>query len=102
MAKAIFKVFFTIIKKIVDIFLLPINTLVVNIFPNLASVINTFNYGLRTIGMGGLQWFSNLLPNGVRTMVLLWLGVLISYYGILFTIHGILKVIDIIKRIKVW
>lgn len=102
MAKAIFKVLFTIIRKIVDIFMLPINALVVNLFPDLSNIINTFNSAVRSLIGGSLGYFANILPPITRSIILLWLGILISYYTIVFSVHLIMKVIEIIKAIKIW
>ena len=102
MAKAIFNVFFKIIKKIVEIFLTPINLLVVNLFPNLSNIITTFNNAVSTLIGGTIGYFSSILPPITRTIILLWFSILISYYGVLFSIHVVMKVIEIIKKIKVW
>ena len=102
MAKAIFKVFFKIIKAVANLFLAPINALVVNLFPDLSSIINTFNTAISRVVGGGLGFFAHILPPTTRSIILLWLGILIAYYGISFTAHVILKIIDIIKRVKVW
>ena len=102
MAKAIFNVFFKIIKKIVEIFLTPINLLVVNLFPNLSNIITTFNNAVSTLIGGTIGYFSSILPPITRTIILLWFSILISYYGVLFPIHVVMKVIEIIKKIKVW
>lgn len=102
MAKAIFKVFFAIIKKIVDILMTPINLLVVNLFPNLSQIITTFTQASTRLLGGLMGFFAHLLPPTTRLVILLWLSVLISYYGILFTAHVVLKIIEIIKKVKVW
>ena len=52
-----------------------------------------------------LDWeLNNLEKTGrkIRQIILLWLTILIAYYTISFTAHIILKIIDIIKRVKVW
>lgn len=102
MAKAIFKVLFGIIKKIVEIFLTPVNLLIVNLFPDLSSIISTFNSACTSLIGGTLGYFASILPPITRSVILLWLGILISYYTILFSFHLIMKVIAIIKAIKVW
>lgn len=102
MAKAIFNVFFGIIKKVVELFLTPINLLVVGLFPNLATIINAFNNAVQIFLGGGLSYFFNLIPPTSRLLIQLYLSILIAYYGIIFSYHTILKVIHIIKKIKVW
>ena len=102
MAKAIFSVFFKIIKKIIEIFFSPINLLVVNLFPDLSNILSTFNSAVSSVIGGSLGFFSSILPPGTRTIFLLWFAVLLGYYGVLFSVHVIMKVIDIIKKIKIW
>lgn len=102
MAKAIFNVFFNIIKSIVGIFLTPINLLVSKIFPDLSQLISTFNAAVERLIGSSLGFFAHLLPPTTRSLVLLWLGVLISYYTISYSVHLILKVITIIKKLKIW
>ena len=102
MAKAIFKVFLKFIKSIVDIFLTPINLLVVNLFPDLSSLINTFNSTVSNVIGSTLGWFAHLLPPTTKSIVLLYLAILVAYYTITITVHGIIKVIHIIKQLKIW
>lgn len=101
MAKAIFEVLFKVIVGITNIFLLPINALVVNLIPNLGNLINTFNDNVLLVG-NGLSYFSSMLPPTTKTCITIYLTFLITYYGISYTVHGVLKVIQIIKAIKVW
>ena len=102
MAKAIFKVFFTIIKGVANMFLAPVNALVSTLFPDFTDLINTFNSAVTRVVGGGLGFFAHLLPPTTRQIILLWLTILIAYYTLSFTAHVILKIIDIIKRVKVW
>lgn len=102
MARAIFKVFFSIITALVNIVLIPINALVSNFLPDLSLIISKFNYVLNNYLGRGLSWFFHILPSGVRSLVLIYIVILISYYTITLTIHGILKVYHIIQKIKFW
>lgn len=102
MAKAIFNVFFKVIKSIVDIFMLPINALVVNLFPDLSNILTVFNSSLTKVVGPTLGWFAHLLPPTARVLILLWLSILIGYYTITYSVHLIIKVIHIIKKLKIW
>lgn len=102
MARAIFKVFFSIITSLVSIVLAPINILASSVLPDLTLIINKFNYALNTYFGRGLTWFFSILPSGVRSVVIIYLVILVSYYTITISIHGILKVYHIIQRIKFW
>lgn len=102
MAKAIFKVFFKIIKSTVNIVLAPINAMVVGLFPDFSAMISYFNLALNRLINGTLGYFFNILPPHCKTLVALYLGLLVSYYTISITLHAILKVYTIIKNIKIW
>ena len=102
MAKAIFTVLLKFIKSIVNIFLSPINALVVTLFPDLSHLISSFNSFVNQLIGTNLAFFAHLLPSNTRTLILFYLGLLISYYTISITAHGILKIITIIKRVKIW
>lgn len=102
MAKAIFSVLFKIIKSIVNVVLAPINLLVANLFPNFSSLITAFNNSVNMYLGNGMSFFLHFLPPTCRTLILLWLTFLISYYSISLSIHAILKVYKLIKQIKIW
>ena len=72
MAKAIFTVFFNVIKSLVSIILTPINLLVVNLFPDFTSLINTFNSAVATFLGSKLTYFFYILPPNARNMVIFY------------------------------
>ena len=105
MAKAIFKALLTFIANIVSVFLLPVNLLIDNAFPDFSTQITTFTTYLgRIVGRcaDALNYFLYILPTSWVALIMIYLEVLIAIYTITISIHLILKVIDIIKRIKVW
>lgn len=102
MAKAIFSVLLKFIKSIADLILAPINFLVVNLLPDLSSLISTFNSAVERFLGTNLAFFAHMLPPITKSLILLYLGFLITYYTIVLSAHAILKVINIIKAIKIW
>ncbi len=102
MARIIFKVFFTIIIGITGVVVAPINALVVNLFPDLTNIINTFNNIVTNYVSPGFSWFFSIIPSTARTLIILYLTILLGYYGISITVHGIIKAYQIIKKIKFW
>lgn len=102
MAKIIFKVFFGIMKTIANGLLVLINPLVANLFPNFSTMVYNFNLYINTYFTSALNYFFHILPPNARSLVLLYLTILVSYYTISITLHGILKVYTIIKNIKIW
>lgn len=102
MAKAIFSVLLKFIKSVADLILTPVNALVVNLLPDLSSLISTFNAGVTQVIGPNLAFFGHLLPPNTRTLIIFYLGFLIVYFSISIGVHAILKIIHIIQRIKVW
>lgn len=102
MGRAIFNVFFKIISSIVSLVLYPVNQLISGIFPDFSNMISTFNYVLDNYLGDGLAYFFNILPPTCRGIVLLYLGLLVSYYTVSISLHAILKVYTVIKNIKFW
>lgn len=102
MAKAIFSVLLKFIKSIADVILAPINLLVVNLLPDLTTMISTFNTAVTRFIGGNLAFFAHLLPPIAKSIILVYLAFLVTFYTITLTAHGILKVINIIKAIKIW
>lgn len=102
MAKAIFNVFFKIINALLAVILAPVNLLVKNAFPDFSNMISTFNNFLNTYIGGSLSWFFSILPPNTRSIVLIYLALLVAYYSISISLHAILKVYTVIKNIKFW
>lgn len=102
MAKAIFKVFFTIIVGLTNVILAPVNLLVSNLFPSLTQILVRFNYAVNQYLGNGLTWFWSIIPDNCKSIVVIYLTILISYYTISISVHAILKVYTIIKNIKIW
>ncbi len=102
MGKALFNVIFKVINSLVNVILRPINLLVVALFPDFSNLINTFNTILDTYIGGTLGFFSYLIPPTTKGFILMYLGVLVSYYTVTITVHAILKIIEIIKKVKIW
>lgn len=102
MGKAIFTVLFKLIKSIADIILAPINLLVVNLIPDVSSLIGTFNTAVSRLLGTNLAFFAHLLPPITKNVILIYLGFLITFYTVVITAHAVLKVINIIKAIKIW
>lgn len=102
MIKALLNGLLSIITSLLNIFLLPINALIENIFPDMASAISTFNTFVNTYVGGTLSYFFSMFPPIFRSLLALWFTFVISYYGIYYTYTGIIKIWSIIQKIKFW
>ena len=102
MIKAIINGILNMTIKILDIVLIPVNALFTNLFPDVSSMISTFNNFVNTYIGGGLSYFFNLLPPIFRGLLTTFITFVIAYYGVYYVYVGIKKVFDIIQRVKFW
>lgn len=102
MIKALLKGILALAKKLINIVLTPINLLIANLFPNMASAISTFNTFVNQYIGGSLSYFFSLLPPIFRSLLILWFTFVIAYYGFIYTYKGIIKIYEVIQKIKIW
>lgn len=102
MFKKLFIVLFKVIAKLISIILMPIDLLISGVFPDVSARVTQFTTIVNTYIGNSLAWFFNLLPPYTRGLVAFYLGFLISYYTITYSVHLILRVIALIKKVKIW
>lgn len=100
--KFFFDTLLNFLVTVANIFLAPINTIVVNYFPDVSSLITTFTNAVNNYLGNGLSYFFSILPPGTRTLLGLYVTILIAFYTISFLVHAIIKIIEIIKAVKIW
>lgn len=102
MIKALLNGILNIAISVIDIVLIPINALVVNLFPNMASAITKFNSFVGMLTGNLLGYIFNFLPTGFKSLLVIYLTFIISYYGIIYTYKGIIKIYEVIQKLKFW
>ena len=102
MVKAILNGIMKLVTNIINIVLLPVNALISNIFPNFSSSINQFNSFVSNYVGGTISYFSSLLPPITRNVIAIWLSFLIVYYGVAWSYTLIVKIYNVIQKIKFW
>lgn len=102
MAKIFFDVFLKFVVSVANIGLAPVNSLLVNVFPNLTSYMNDFSSVLTTYVSPIFGWFIYLIPPKTRGLVGIYLGTVATLYVVGLTIQGIIKIFKLIKNIKIW
>lgn len=99
MAKAIFNVLFGAMVGLANLILLPINTALTTFLPDLSNAITNVTTAITLFLGNGLAYFFNLLPPTSRYFVLFYLTFLVGFYTISYTIHGIIWLIKVIKKL---
>lgn len=102
MIKALLNGILGLAKKLIVIVLTPINALIANLFPSVASGISTFNNFVNTYIGNSLSYFFSMLPPLFRNLLVIWFTFVIAYYGFIYAYKGIIKIYEIIQKIKVW
>ena len=102
MAKALMNVIMKLVTSVINIVLLPVNALIEPLFPqSLQTSISNFSTLLSRIG-STIAWFTNLLPPTFKSLLLLALSVTITYYTIAWSYTLIVKIYNVIQKIKFW
>lgn len=102
MFNAIFKGILSVLGWVLDLVLTPINLLIDNLFPNMASYIELFTTFITRYVGGILAYFSNFIPPFTKQVILMWLIFLIAYYGIAWGYSLIIKIWNLIQKLKFW
>ena len=72
MIKAIINGLLKLIMSILNVFLLPINALFENLFPDMTTAIGTFNTFVNTYVGGTFSYFFSILPPIFRNLLVIW------------------------------
>lgn len=99
MAKAIFNVLFNVIIAFANTLFLPINTILSTFVPNLSQAISNTITGFNIFCSNLLAWGFAILPPNARYLVIFYLTFLVSYYTISYSIHAVVWVINVIKKL---
>lgn len=103
MFKALLNVILKAVQGVINVVLIPINLLIEPLFPQtIVSAIGNFNTFVTTYVGGSIGWFSNLFPPIFRSLVGLSLTFTIAYYTFVWTYTGIVKIWNVIQKIKFW
>lgn len=102
MVKALLNGIMKMVTKVINLFLLPINTLFANIFPNMSNAISSFTNFVNTYLGNTLGYFFSLLPPIFRSILTIWFTFIISYYGIYYSYLALVKIWGIIQKLKFW
>lgn len=102
MINGILKGILKVITKLLSLFLLPINLLINQLFPDMTTSIQHFNTFVSTYLGSTLSFFFSILPPIFRSTLFIWLTFVIAYYTIYYSYLAIVKIFDLIQKIKFW
>lgn len=101
MIQAIFRFLLNLLATLIQVVVLPINSLFSTILPDLSSKISQVNNGISNL-FSGMGWALSLLPPGILPVLTFILTIEIAKHTIWASSHMIIKVWNILQKIKFW
>lgn len=101
MFKALFKIIIDLLATLIQIVVWPINTLISNTLPDLSDKILSVTNTLNSV-FDSITWGLGILPNILVETLLFILLVEIGKHTIYVSTHTLIKVWNILQKIKFW
>ena len=101
MFSAIVNFFLNLVATIIQVILIPINLIITNVLPDLTSQINQVVNGISEL-FSGIGWALGLLPPGILPVLLFIITIEICKHTIWANAHMIVKVWNVLQKIKFW
>lgn len=102
MIKAILNGLLNMAMAVITFLLTPVNALVQNAFPDMANAIATFNNFVDTYFGSNLTYFFSMFPPIFKSLLVLFITFSIGYYTIHFTYTALVKIFNVIQKVKFW
>lgn len=101
MFKALFNVILNMLASIIQLVCWPINSIITSTMPSVSDKILSITNTLNTV-FDSITWGIGLLPGIVIETLLFILLVEIAKHTIYISTHGLIKVWNLIQKIKFW
>ena len=101
MFAAIINFFLNLLGFIIQVVLIPFNTIFINVLPDLTSQINQVTNGISEL-FKGIGWALGLLPPGILPVLVFVITIEICKHTIWANAHAIIKVWNVLQKIKFW
>lgn len=101
MFKSLFNIVIKLVITLIQIVLWPLNQLTSNLFPTISDTIIQTSSSL--VGMfDGIGWALGLIPESIKTTIIIIITLEIAKHSCYVLTHIIVKVWNVIQKIKVW
>ena len=101
MFSAIINFFLNLVATLIQVILIPINLIITNVFPDLSSQVSQVSNGISEL-FSGIGWALGVLPPGVLPVLLFIITIEICKHTIWANAHMIVKVWNVLQKIKFW
>lgn len=101
MIQAIFRFLLNLLATVIQVIVWPINQLFINFLPNVSDKITQVNNGINNL-FSGMGWALGLLPPGILPVLIFIISIEIAKHTIWANSHMIIKVWNVLQKIKFW
>lgn len=101
MFKALFKIIINLLATVIQIIVWPVNTVISNALPDLSDKILSVTNTLNSV-FDSITWGLGILPSILVETLLFILLVEIAKHTIYVSTHTLIKVWNILQKIKFW
>lgn len=101
MFSAIINFFLNLVATLIQVILIPINLIITNVFPDLSIQVSQVSNGISEL-FSGIGWALGVLPPGVLPVLLFIITIEICKHTIWANAHMIVKVWNVLQKIKFW
>lgn len=101
MFKALFKLIINLLATVIQLICWPVNTLITNLLPDLSSKITQVTDTLNNV-FNSITWALGLIPPVVTETILFILTIEIIKHTIYISTHTLVKVWNVLQKIKFW
>lgn len=101
MIQAIFKFLMDLLATVIQIIVWPINTVITATLPDLSDKIQSVAEVFATV-FNTITWATGLIPDSIIGTVIFILTVEIAKHTIFTSTHALLKVWNVLQKIKFW
>lgn len=101
MFSKLFEIIIDILATLIQLVLLPLNQMISSAMPSISNQITSTASTLVSL-FSNLGWAIGLIPNSLKLILSFIIVVEIAKYNIYILTHGIIKVWNVIQKIKFW
>lgn len=101
MFKVLFDIILNLVATLLQIILTPLNLIISNAFPSISDTITSTASSLVTM-FDGMGWAIGLIPNSLKAILITILGLEIAKHSAYVMSHVIVKVWNLVQKLKFW
>lgn len=101
MIQAIFRFLMNLLATVIQIIVWPINQLIVATMPDLSSKIQEVSNTISTV-FDSIGWALGLIPDSLLATLIFILTIEIAKHTIFTSTHALIKVWNVLEKIKFW